>query len=239
MNESEEVLFEPRAAVGWLTLNRPQKANALSMSMMAALIERLERAAADAATGALVITGSGERAFSGGVDVRSTSELPPQQHAQQRSERFFRLLLACAEFPKPLVAAVNGVASGGGLMLAMLADRVVAVEGAALALPEIDLGMPTFAGMAILRHFGGNGLAADLALTGRRMPAAEARTRGLLAETVAGAAELAERAQQCALSLAAKPAYAFALSKRWLNAPLVAALHEAHRESEAARRAAS
>ena len=231
-----EILSEQRDGVLWLTLNRPAKANAMNVSMMSALADRISAAASDATVRAVAITGSGTRVFSGGVDVRSPSPLPPKQHARQRSEQFFRLLNAGLDFAKPLVAAVNGVASGGGLMLALSADRVVAAEHASVALPEIDLGSPTYAGMAMVSHFAGGTVSADLALSGRRMSARDAYACGLIAE-LAPDDVLHERAQQAALMLAEKPPGTFALSKRWLNRPLIAALAQAQRESEATRAA--
>jgi len=78
MNDADEVLIENREGIAWLTLNRPQKANAMNISMMAALVDSLDRALDDSAIKALVVTGAGTRVFSGGVDVRSASELPPE-----------------------------------------------------------------------------------------------------------------------------------------------------------------
>ena len=235
--QQAEALYERRGEIAWLTLNRAQKANAMTISVMQAFLEKLQQALADDAVRAVVMTGAGTRVFSGGVDVRTPSELPPHELGPKRSQQFFDLLIGVLRCPKPVIAALNGIASGGGCMLALTADRIVAVESAAFALPEIDLGSPTYAGMEMLRHFAGTAVAADLSLTGRRMSAAEAQSRGLIAELVK-AGELEERAQQAALQLAAKPAHAYELSKRWLNRPLLEALAAAHHESVSTRAAA-
>lgn len=237
MTSAHFVRVERRGDLAWITIDRADKANALLAETMAELAAQLRAAGADAAVKAIVLTGAGNRAFSGGVDVRTPSPLPKAEAAKLRSARFMELLFTTAELAKPVVAAMNGIASGGGAMLALVCDRVVAVDGAAFALPEIDLGGPTFPGIAILRHLAGAGIAADLVQTGRRMSMAEAAARGLVAEVVP-ADQLEARAQAAATLLGGKPARAFALNKQWLNKPLVAAMHAAH-EDMAAMRAAS
>jgi len=224
-----------RGEIAWLVIDRADKANALTAAMMEAMRAHVDAAAADAGTKALVLTGAGQRAFSGGVDFRTASDLPTDDARRLRSQRFFELLIALAGFPKPVVTGMNGVASGGGAMLALLGDRVIAAENAAIALPEIDLGGPTMPGLAILTHVANAGVASDLVQSGRRMPAAEALARGLIAEVVRSE-ELAGRIEQSALLLGSKPAQAFALNKEWLRRPLIAALHaaeEAHRKLRA------
>jgi enoyl-CoA hydratase/carnithine racemase len=220
------VSFERRGDIAWLCIDRADKANAMTADMMAQMTAHVAAGVSDASIRALVLTGTGARAFSGGVDVRTVSELPADQARRLRSERFFELVIALAGFPKPMITRMNGVASGGGAMIALLADRVVAVENAAISLPEIDLGGPTMPGLAILTHLAGAGVASDLVQSGRRMPAAEALTRGLIAEVVA-APELDARTEAAALLLGSKPAHAFTLNKQWLRKPLLEALHAA------------
>jgi len=220
------VSFERRGDIAWLCIDRADKANAMTADMMAQMTAHVVAGAGDAGIRALVLTGTGARAFSGGVDVRTVSELPADQARRLRSERFFELVIALAGFPKPMITRMNGVASGGGAMIALLADRVVAVDNAAISLPEIDLGGPTMPGLAILTHLAGAGVASDLVQSGRRMPADEALTRGLIAEVVA-APELDARTEAAALLLGSKPADAFTLNKQWLRKPLLEALHAA------------
>ena len=102
-----------------------------------------------------------------------------------------------------LFLATSGILGGGGMMLALSADRVVAIESSYFALPEIDLGSPTYAGMAMVSHLAGGGVSADIALTGRRMSARDAHAHGLVAELVPDA-ELQARAQAAALLFAGK-----------------------------------
>jgi enoyl-CoA hydratase/carnithine racemase len=220
-----------------IRLNRPDKANALSVGLMEDATRVLIEAASDDATGAIVLTGAGERVFSAGADVREQpADADMAAHRRRRSAGLAALIDAIVDSPKPVVAALNGIASGGGAMLALLADARVATEEAALSLPEIDLGMSTFMGAAIAETIGGLALAVDLVQTGRRMPAREALARGLVNSVVARA-ELQSSALAMAASLAAKDARAFAANKQWLNRRMKEALaqaraaHEAHRNA--------
>lgn len=236
MSAASPIAYERRGDVAWLVIDRADKANAMTAEMMAQMTAHVGTAAIDANVKALVLTGAGQRAFSGGVDVRSPSPLPIDEARKQRSARFFELVIALASFSKPMITRMNGIASGGGAMIALLADRVVAAEHAALSLPEIDLGGPTMPGLAILTHLAGTGVASDLVQSGRRMPATEAHARGLIGEVV-DAAALDARTDAAALLLGSKPANAFMLNKQWLRRPLIEALHVA--EAEHARLRAS
>ena len=121
------VSFERRGEVAWLCIDRADKANAMTADMMAQMKEHVVAAAGDTGIKALVLTGAGTRAFSGGVDVRTVSELPADQARRLRSERFFELVIVLAGFSKPMITRMNGVASGGGAMIALLADRVLSL----------------------------------------------------------------------------------------------------------------
>lgn len=232
------VVAEVRDGTGWITIDRADKANALTADMMADLRVAIDRFGADAAVGAIVLRGAGDRVFCAGVDIRSATTQPKGEAARERSQRMFECLLAIIDCPKPVIAAVNGAASGGGCMVALVTDRIVASAHAFFALPEIDLDIATFAGLAITQHLGGDALARDLVQTGRRMPAAEAVARGLVARAVEGATLDAEAAREAAF-LAAKPRRAFSLQKQWLSAGLKDSLARAeHASAEAKRRKA-
>jgi crotonobetainyl-CoA hydratase len=124
------------------------------------------------------------------------------------------------------VAAVNGAASGGGFMIAALADAIVAAEGAHFALPEIDLGSPPLAALVVLEPWLGAAGAYDLVQSGRRMSAAEAEHRGLVRVLLPREAVFAQ-AEGIARELIAKHARAFAASKAWLRKPMRAELERA------------
>jgi enoyl-CoA hydratase/carnithine racemase len=237
MNSIDELNIENRAGCLWITLARPGKANALTVAMMKGVTAALSGAAADQSVRAIAIAGAGEKVYCAGVDVREQpSDGDMSAHRQRRSVALFELLNALVDAAKPVVAVVNGVASGGGAMLALVCDARVAVETAEVSLPEINLGMPTFAGASIAMQFGGIALAADLVQTGRRMPAAEAFARGLLTSVVPRA-ELEAEGMRIAGLLAQKDGKAFAANKRWLNRHMKAALADARGESERHRAA--
>ncbi len=229
-----DILFESRDGLHVITLNRPAKANALTVAMNHALADTLQAARSDETVRGVLITGAGERAFSGGVDVREASPIAADEFRQQRSTAFFAVLMALVALEKPVVAAVNGAASGGGFMIAALADFVVAAESASFSLPEIDLGSPPLAGLVILAPLCGDALAYDLVQTARQLGAAEAQQRGLV-RAVVPANEVAARGEQLARELMAKNAHAFAWSKRWMREPVGAALALAEREMVAYR----
>ena len=221
--------MENRDGLLRITLNRPQKANALSIEMTRGLADTLRTARADAAVRGVLLSGAGERVFSGGVDVRQVSTLPPAEFRQARSTSFFAVLIELVEFEKPVVAAVNGVASGGGFMIAALADGIVASDAALFALPEIDLGTPALAGLAILDPLVGGALAYDLVQSGRNMSAAEGERRGLI-RAVVPRADVLPKAEKLARDLMAKNPRTFAASKTWTRKPMRAALEQAERE---------
>lgn len=235
----DRLLIEQHGPFRWLTFNRPDKANALTVDMLERTAAALSAAADDPTVQAVLLRGTGARFFSAGVDVR---EQPPEGgnaavHRERRSTAHAALQDAVIDMPKPVVAVLNGLAIGGGAMWALLADACVAGEGAQLSLPEIDLGIATFSGANILEAIGGRALALDLIQSGRRMSALEAQGRGLVRQVVTGTGtELESAAQALAKSLGDKDARAFADNKRWINRSLKAALAEA-REQHARHRA--
>ena len=238
-NLIQELMVENRDGLLLITLNRVQKANAMTIEMTRGLGDALRNARSDAAVRGVLITGAGERVFSGGVDVRQTppmATMPPDEFRQARSTAFFAVLMALVDFDKPVVAAVNGVASGGGFMIAALADVMVASDAASFALPEIDLGTPPLAGLAILSPLIGGALAYDLVQSARALSAAEGKQHGLV-HAVVPRADVMTQAEKMARNLMAKNSRAFAASKAWLRKPMRAAL-EAAEQAMVAYRAA-
>ncbi len=231
-----ELLLENRDGLLAVTLNRAQKANALTIEMTRGLADALHLARDDAAVRGVLITGAGERVFSGGVDVRQASTMPEAEFRQARSTAFFEVLMQLVDFEKPVVAAVNGVASGGGFMIAALADVIVASDNAFFALPEIDLGSPPLAGLAILTPLVGGALAYDLVQSARNLSAAEAAQRGLV-RAIAPRGEVVTQAEKLARDLMAKAPRAFAASKAWMREPVRAALEKAEQAMVAWRAA--
>lgn len=221
-----EFLAERTGSVLRLTINRPRAANAINQAVAEGLARALGEAVRNDDIRAVVLTGAGERVFSGGRDLKNPQNLAPDAFNLQRRRELRSYTEALLSFDKPLVAALNGTALGAGLMLALHADQVVAAEHAAIALPEIDIGIAGFLGHALVSLAVGDGVANDLVLTARRVPAAEALRLGLV-HAVVPLEGLASEAQARASTLGAKPTATFRQTKRWILARRRAAVEAA------------
>ncbi len=183
--------------VALVTIDRPEALNALSFDLLDELASALESLDADRGARAVVITGSGTRAFAAGADIR---ELAPQSSASLRDGGRFAAWDRLWAIGLPLIAAVRGVALGGGCELAMSCDMIVAAEDASFGQPEIRIGvMPGAGGTQRLTRAIGKARAMELILTGRSIGAVEAEALGLVTSvvpreaTVDAALELAGR----------------------------------------------
>ncbi len=200
----ENLLLDRDGAVAVITINRPQVLNALNISTLDELRRAVLDVRADPAIRAVVVTGAGDKAFVAGADI---NELAAQRPSEGKDHaRFGQHVFDLIEnLGKPVIAAVNGFALGGGNELAMACTIRVAADTARFGQPEIDLGLiPGFAGTNRLARLIGRGAALDLLLTGRQIPADEAMRLGLVTRVVP-AAELRAAAQALAAALAAKP----------------------------------
>jgi enoyl-CoA hydratase len=203
----ETLQIETDGAVGIVTLNRPDALNALNSRLCAELMDQLAAWEGDAAIGCVVLTGAG-RAFAAGADIK---EMAPQSYMDvYKADMFAAFERAVSTFRKPIVAAVNGFALGGGCELAMMCDFILASEAAKFGQPEINLGvMPGIGGTQRLTRFVGKSKAMEMCLTGRMMDAAEAERSGLVsrvlpadrlkAEAVAVAKKIAAQSQPIAM----------------------------------------
>jgi len=208
----------------WLTFNRPRAANALDAPTQEALQAALARAGADAEVRAVVLAGAGDRVFSAGADLREVLDPDPRLATRRRGALLLATLLALLDLPRPLIACVRGKAVGGGCMIALLADEVIAAPGAEFSLPEVALGMPTPIGAAVVAARGPRGVVQRLVQAGERIAASEALALGLI-DHVAEDPETAAQAR--AIALGALPSHAYGGTKNWINAGLRAALLEA------------
>jgi enoyl-CoA hydratase len=186
----QNTLVERRGAVGIVTLNRPAALNALSAGLVGELAAALDELEADAAIGAIVLTGS-EKAFAAGADVKEMAlKTYPETYTEDFITRGWERLAQCR---KPVIAAVAGFALGGGCEIAMMCDIVIAADTARFGQPEITLGtMPGAGGTQRLPRFIGKAKAMDLCLTGRMMDAAEAERAGLVSRIVPAGELLSE-----------------------------------------------
>ena len=171
----------PAEGVLLLTLNRPESRNALSLELRQEMTDALTRATDAADVGIVVLTG-GDAIFAAGADLHELAASGPRDMLLRDIERHWR---AVAAFPKPLIAAVNGPAFGGGFELAMHADIILAARTARFALPEVTLGlMPGGGGTQRLIRLIGKARAMRYLLTGDRIAAAEAASMGIVSELV-------------------------------------------------------
>ncbi|MCA1975032.1 MAG: enoyl-CoA hydratase/isomerase family protein [Caenispirillum sp.] len=187
--------------VALLRLNRPEARNALSPALREELAAHFTALAADESVRAVVLTG-GPDVFAAGADIKAMAEASPTDMMLRASER---LWAPVKDFPKPLVAAVNGWALGGGCELAMHADVIVAGEGAKFGQPEIKVGiMPGAGGTQRLVRAVGKFKAMKILLTGEPVTAAEAEAMGLATEVVPDDRTL-DRAVEIATGIARLP----------------------------------
>ncbi|MBP2290991.1 crotonase/enoyl-CoA hydratase family protein [Azospirillum rugosum] len=196
------VLRTTAGAIAILTLNRPEKLNAISTALANAMHAALDALEADEAVRAVIVTGAGERAFSAGADITEFTQTVRQgPGAAVRAFRPGQTLCARIEaFPKPVIAAVNGICFGGGCEILEASHLAVASERALFSKAEIKLGMmPTFGGTQRLPRTAGRKRALEWLLTGDSFPPATALAMGLVNRVVApdalmpAALELAER----------------------------------------------
>ena len=218
----ETVLIEHRDAVTLITLNRPQALNALNSQVLADLIDAFATYDADPDQRCLVLTGS-EKAFAAGADIK---EMQAQGFADMYGGNFFAGWERVTATRKPWIAAVNGFALGGGCELAMMADFIIAGDGAKFGQPEIKLAVtPGMGGSQRLTRAIGKAKAMEMSLTGRMMGAAEAEQSGLVARVVP-AADLVDEAIKTAIAIAAMAPLATIATKEMVNAAFETTLQQ-------------
>ncbi|MDJ1159918.1 crotonase/enoyl-CoA hydratase family protein [Chelatococcus sp. SYSU_G07232] len=185
---TDPVLIDVRGNVALLTLNRPDKLNALSYGLNDLLMRLLDRIEEDDAVRAVILTGAGERAFSAGGDIREFSEsvrMGPDIAVRDFVRRGQAMTARMEAFRKPIIAAVNGIAYGGGCEITEAVHLAIASERAVFAKPEINLGMPpTFGGTQRLPRLAGRKRALELLLTGDSFSPQRAYELGLVNKIV-------------------------------------------------------
>jgi enoyl-CoA hydratase len=199
----ETLLVERDGAVATVTINRPKVLNALNSQTISDLHRAMLELQQDAAVRAVVITGAGEKAFVAGADINELAVLTPAE-GQLHARRGQAVFSAIEQLGKPVIAAINGFALGGGCELAMACTLRVAADTARLGQPEINLGLiPGYAGSQRLPRLVGKGVALEILLSGEMVPAARAYEIGLV-NRVVPAAELMNEARKLAATLASK-----------------------------------
>jgi enoyl-CoA hydratase/carnithine racemase len=199
----ETLLVERDGAVAVVTINRPKVLNALNTQTISELERVMREIQQDEAVRAVVLTGAGEKSFVAGADINELAVLTPAQGQQhgRRGQSVFDLI---EQLGKPVVAAINGFALGGGCELAMACTLRVAADSARFGQPEINLGIiPGYAGSQRLPRLVGKGRALEILLTGDMINATRAYEIGLV-NRVVPSAELLNEAKKLAAALAAK-----------------------------------
>ncbi len=199
-----------------ITIDRPEAYNALNPAIIDDLIEAFQTAARDSEVRAVIFTGVGERAFIAGADIKSMSAMAPTD-AREFSWRGHKLLQLIEWIDKPVIAAINGVALGGGCELACACDIRIASDKSRFGQPEVGLGiLPGWGATVRLHRIVGQGAAREMILTGRRIFPEEALRLGLVSAVVP-AEQLQEEAMKVATTVAKMAPFAIAGAKRSMN----------------------
>lgn len=210
---ADDVRYEVRAHAAWLTIEREERRNALSPSVIQGLIDSLASAAADDDARVVVVTGAGERAFCAGGDIGGFQRAAEDQDVESAPIAISRLLDALWWHAKPTIARVNGKALGGGFGLMLGCDLAVAAEDVEFGTPEIDIGLWPHVITAVIQRRLPRAVALELMLTGRRMPAEEAARWGIV-NRVVPRADLDTAVQELVEGIASKSPHVVRLGKR-------------------------
>jgi len=224
------ILVETRGKVGLVTLNRPKAMNALNAELMQELVEAVLAYDADAAIGAILITGN-ERVFAAGADIK---DMVDASATDMLEDSFVELFDGLRKVKKPVIAAVAGFALGGGCELAMSCDMIIAAENARFGQPEVTIGViPGAGGTQRLTHAVGKAIAMEMVLNNRTLSAGEALIHGLINKVVPNERYLDE-AMTLASEIAERAPLAVRLGKEAVNKAFELSLSEG---LEAERRA--
>jgi enoyl-CoA hydratase len=199
----ENVRIETQDGVAIITIDRPKVLNALNAQTVGEIGEAFEQVRNDDAVRAVILTGGGEKAFVAGADIGELAKMTPIT-GKATAERGQAVFAKIERFPKPVIAAINGFALGGGCELALACHIRIASEKAQIGLPEVTLGIiPGYGGTQRMARLLGKGKALELILTGDRIPAAEAERIGLVNRVVAPE-ELMNAAMELAKKIASR-----------------------------------
>jgi len=221
---SEVLLERPAEGIAVVTLNRLAVRNALNLAVRQTLADHFTALGADDTTRCIIITG-GDTVFAAGADIRDMVERTPVDLLLRKTERLWEPIASC---PKPVIAAVNGYAWGGGCELAMHADIIIAGESASFCQPEVRVGiMPGAGGTQRLTRAVGKFQTMKMLMTGQPVTAREALAMGLASEVVADGAAVMEAALKMATTIAAMPPLAIAQIKETVLAGQDASLETA------------
>lgn len=227
----DTLIYEKHDHIATVTINRPQKRNAWTVQLSEEIIEVFSAMEDDPEVLVTILTGKGDQAFSAGADLgnpKTHAVTSVGEHLATVSPRGFTVFNTVADYPKPVVAAINGYAVGIGCLITLCCDILIAAENAEFGLPQVPLGIiPAYGGAVRLARYVGRGKAMEMVLLGERITAAEAYRVGLVSKVVP-LPELMPLAHDYAQRLAALPPLAVRMAKESLNKGLdIASLKEA------------
>ena len=216
MMEFKHTLYEKTEGIATITINRPDALNALNQETLMEISTRLQDAEKDENIRVIVITGAGDRAFSAGADLRMMKGAGPVKGAEL--SRIGQSLTTQIETSsKPVIAAINGYALGGGIELAMACDIRIASENASIGQPEINVGLiPGWGGTQRLPRLIGKGIAKEMIFTGKRIDARTAERHGLV-NVVVPPDQFHAKVKELAVELTGKPPIALKYCKKLIN----------------------
>ncbi|MEM3731569.1 MAG: enoyl-CoA hydratase-related protein [Candidatus Bathyarchaeia archaeon] len=221
--EFKYIIYEKSDGIATITLNRPEALNALSKEVVEEVMSALQDAEKDENTRVIVLTGAGEKAFSAGADIKSMKGMNATK-ARELSTMGWKLCHMLENLEKPVIAAINGYALGGGLEVAMACDIRIAAENARMGQTEINIGLiPGWGGTQRLPRLIGKTKAMELILTGKMVDAKTAEQLGLI-NMVVPQEKFRETVRQFALDLAQKAPIALKVAKALINKGLDASL---------------
>jgi enoyl-CoA hydratase/carnithine racemase len=210
--QNETVLYHRQNDIGIITLNRPHRLNAINLELLRGFMEKLKRAKLDKKARVIILTGEG-KAFCAGEDLKETASGKNIEQWMEEAQRLQDVQRMTMQIGKPIIAAINGYALGGGCEFAMGCDIRIGSENAVLGFPETTVGMTvTNAGTKILPHLVGLGKAKELVLTGDFIDALEAQRIGLI-NSVVSSENLMTESMAMAKKIASRSPLATRLSR--------------------------
>ena len=178
------ILKEINKQIAWVTINRPEVLNAMNESVLTELVSTIQSCIDDTSVGVIILTGAGDKAFVAGADIKNMQSMEPED-ALEFGRTGQQMTLTIENSPKPVIAAVNGFALGGGCEISLACHIRVASETATFGQPEVQLGiLPGWGGTQRLPRLVGTGIANEIITTGRMVSASEAKEIGLVNHVV-------------------------------------------------------
>jgi len=178
------ILKEINKQIAWVTINRPEVLNAMNESVLTELVSSIQSCIDDTSVGVIILTGAGDKAFVAGADIKNMQSMEPGD-ALEFGKTGQQMTLTIENSPKPVIAAVNGFALGGGCEISLACHIRVASETATFGQPEVQLGiLPGWGGTQRLPRLVGTGIANEIITTGRMVSASEAKEIGLVNHVV-------------------------------------------------------